>query len=211
MVSPDNVVPFPDVDKAKVVPRMSERWRRLCWGSFALGVAFFSVVMLGLTNAVSFDTRLVAGLVVLYFVYTFVLAACNTFLAANGFDDRQVALLGWIKRAMKLAPRQGASRPVVHHEQTAKKPREPLILETRLGAETTVWKIHAEREFHAEPYRAVEGGTKGVYVLRDYVDLLRAETRRARVSAGALAGALGGLSLLGLQLFRALLALQQMG
>ena len=62
--------------------------------------------------------------------------------------------------------------------------------------------VHAGHNYQPEPHRQVEMEVRNLpFGLKEYVDLIEAEVHGARVAAGRLAAALGGLFVVALQVY----------
>jgi len=192
-------VPPSQVTVASRIPCLPPVWSVLCW------IVFWADVLL-LVGALVWwgcDRRGAApelwAPVIVATAVAFAMAAVNTFLTAQAFDSRRRALGQILECAFTEAPKVAPSQPVY----VLKNEEGELILDARSSGDVGSWRVRAQGVFQAEPYRATKSFA-GAHTVESYVDLLRAEVHRARVRAGSLAGALGGLALAMFQLLRLL-------
>lgn len=179
---------LPDLSHAQIPPKVSAWWERTCWVFFVLGVI---AVMTGLTIIIFAPDHKQAQLcgatlVSIVMWLAFPLAAANTFCASKRFDRRK-------NRIMKLI-----SECPVNKER-----RKDFIVKRLKGTvgEADPISVLVGRNYQPKPYRQVKTEGNLPFSLKQYVDLIEAEVHGARVAAGRLAAALGGLFVAALQVY----------
>jgi hypothetical protein len=193
---------------ARTPPKICPAWEWSCWVFFVLGalLVLASLVLIGFAGPgyASWARWPVASVMCVGFF----LAACNTLVAAKGFGTREKALRKWLDSHLKwigetIQANQTLASPSDQNPDELKVRRDPV---PNLLLERGPITVEARGDFQPNPYRY---GGKDSYIqcsLKTYVDFIRAEVHDARVKAGSLAAALGGLTLTSIQIYARILA-----
>ncbi|MCK6462009.1 MAG: hypothetical protein L6Q95_19170 [Planctomycetes bacterium] len=184
---------------------MPRWWCAICWTIFVVG-ALGTLWSLAVLGRLCPDTHHAKGLLLGTLFVSFSLAAVNTFVAANGFTARLDDLTDWLKRCLEHvssdptpqdAKELGSSFGLY---ETDGMPHGHLFLELRSEA-VSAWVVRATGAYRPEPFRSDAPKHGGNWSYGDYIALLRAETHAARVRAGQIAAALGGLFVTAIQVY----------
>ncbi len=130
----------------------------------------------------------------------FPLAAINTFLAAKWFGRRERLITARIDELVNEARGEKRKAAAGEHE-TLELLSQGEMATGRYPAHGHGWGIRACGPLCPVPYRFANPKFRAVFKLVEYVDLIRKETHDARVSAGRLAAALGGIFIAALQIY----------
>jgi len=181
----EKAVPLKDLRDAVTPPALPRAKQAMAWRLFVIeGV----IVLLHLLPWGGRWLRLALGWMLLVQLWAlFIVGARFAWLAGRGFDVRELQLGDWI--AARLGGESGGEethRGALH------------LVAPEAGG---VWQVRAQGAYAPEPYHGTQAELS--LPLATFVDLLRAETARARAAAARVALALGALFLLTLLVYLA--------